>query len=76
MHLIISVNWQTKYTLYFKIWLVCCCFNIKNVKKHKQERNKIGTVMDSLNGKSVIWLKMVTGCMNLIAIHVNEGGMC
>jgi len=51
-------------------------FNIENVKKHKQERNKIGSVMDSINGKSVIWLKMITECMDLIANHVNEGGMC
>jgi hypothetical protein len=53
MHLIISVNWKTEYTLYFKIWLVCCCFNIKNVKKHKQGRNKTGSGMDSIMGKFV-----------------------
>lgn len=48
----------------------------KNVKKHKQERNKTGSVKDSIKCKSVIWLKIITGCMNLIAKHVNEGGMC
>jgi len=33
LHLIISVSWQTKYTLCFKIWLVCCCFNKKKCEK-------------------------------------------
>jgi hypothetical protein len=54
MHLIISVNWHTEYTLYLKYDWCVAVLTQKNVKKHKQGRNKIGSGKDFINGRSVI----------------------